>query len=88
MSKYATEQKFGGQRASVGRVILYGVARSDTNAHFVDGTISAIRDDVPTIRYNTPSGSYFTNKATYFDARTENEVELMAPGSWCWPPLV
>ena len=84
MSKYATYQKFGGQRASVGRPILYGVSRSDMTASFVDGTIAMIRtDDMPVVRYNTPDGAFLTNAATYFDARSESEIERLPVGCWC-----
>lgn len=89
MSKYATAQKFGGQRASVGRPVLFGVNRSDMRAKFVDGAIAMIRDDdAPIIRYNTPDGAFLVQAPPYFDARTEDEVELMSPGQWCWLPRV
>lgn len=86
MGKYATDQKFGGQRASIARAVLYatsGVGMRDLCMMFIVG----IDDDtdLPIIGSAPDACGCF---ADYFDAKSEEDLERMPPGSWCWPPRV
>lgn len=81
MRKYASETKFGGQRASVGRVVI------EASGGPTPMTITRISQDdelFSVILGNTgeqPLGEFV-------DAKTEVDVHAMRDGQWCWPPRV
>jgi hypothetical protein len=79
MSKYATEQMFGGQRASVGRVVvihtLHGICAD---------TIDRIAGEAPVMKFNQGR----LNEFTFHPTTTAADVEAMPPGCWTWPPRV
>jgi hypothetical protein len=85
MSHYATEKMFGGQRVSVGLVVLEGVPDEPglLEVAFVVGVDQ--HRDVPMMGVELLGDSF---SATYFDAKTEDDLERMPKGSWCWPPRV
>lgn len=95
MSKYATEQKFGGQRASVGRAIVLATRKHDgkEGTCLRAGTIRAVSSsqDLPYIVVDGEPGD-LVNKDDlgwkFVETRTESEVEAMPFGSWTWPPRI
>lgn len=98
MSKYATEQKFGGQRASVGRVVVLATDRHDDKSGMClrAGVILAISSskDIPYIAAHaslkTTVGHILPgdHEWKFVETRTETEVEAMPIGSWTWPPRI
>lgn len=85
MSKYATDQQFGGQRASVGRIVVVRTGRG-----IQAGVISEIYGDEPVIRvlsaHTNPdvSSEFFA----FFEAKTEQELLGAPDGFWSWPPRI
>ena len=80
---YATKQSFGGQRASLGRAVIF---KSD-GVPFA-GTIAAIDTDAdhPNI---VPIGSLNgrTVRALRFhETRSEADLDAMPTDCWTWPP--
>lgn len=97
MSKYATDQKFAGQRASVGRVVLLAAKKHDGSEGVClrAGMIIAIssKDDRPYIHdvaagtcdWKEPAWTFFN---VHQSASDEETLALMPIGSWTWPPRV
>ncbi len=94
--KYATEQKFGDQRASVGRVVIV-ITEDDGERLLTPGIISRIReDDTPLIRTvgSFPSGDDTLSDGkdwgglVYREAVTEADIEALPVDSWTYPPRV
>jgi hypothetical protein len=80
VSRYATAQPFGGQRASVGRMIVRALPH-EFGAQLVGQAIGSISDhDEPCVDLDgqCPAGA-FTSTAT------EADVLGMEPGTWTWP---
>lgn len=79
MSKYATEQ-----RASVGRTVIY---KGDLATQIAMLFVIAIDEDpdLP-ILADAPNEDGFL--ASFFDAKTEDDLERMPIGCWTWPPRV
>lgn len=97
MSKYATEQRFGGQRARVGRAVVIAVKRHDGREGVClrAGIIFAISSthDAPYIQNIRAAAVEWSGlggviELKYFDAKTEEDLAKMPIGSWCWPPRV
>lgn len=100
--KYATQQRFDGQRASVGRVVVVAQlvhdeqGRSTWRTEIVAGSIASIRYDLPV--FNTEKGDVYepykdeNGKACggleFMPCSTERDVETMPAGSWTWPVRV
>ncbi len=101
---YATKQKFGGQVASVGRVVLL-MARSvkdKTSGCLHAGVISGISSskDLPYIRdlrtdlrfdpWDKPylHRDFAEDAWNFVETSTVAEVEAMPLGSWTWPVRV
>lgn len=101
MARYATERSFGGQRASVGRIVLLACASHDDpkKTCLRAGIIIAIssKHDRPYIHDLKTGEADFLWEVPwkYYDpeSRTEEtrltEIETCMPiGSWTWPPRV
>jgi hypothetical protein len=100
MSKYVTKQYFGGQRASVGRVVVLATDKHDGKPGIClrAGVIRAISSskDMPYIAahdsLNLPTTvdhvSPGDHEWKFVETRTEAEVEAMLIGSWTWPVRV
>lgn len=82
MSKYASERVFGGQRASVGRVV---VVRKEHEL-FV-GLIDNIYDD-DGVLIVTPQDNDQSSEFSFVETKTAEDVEKMPEDSWTWPPRV
>jgi len=87
-AKYATVQSFGGQRASIGRVVLVkiGVGQGDVEPVLAPGMIESIEEgDRPNIR--TTTGMRFAGGMLDFaETKTEADIDSAPLGSWTWPP--
>lgn len=87
MSKYATEQKFDGTVASLGRIVIVAVSLRDreltpVGTRLVSGIIARIGDDdVPYIKLFDESGDIGQWKFV-----ATKIPQLMEPGTWTWPP--
>ena len=81
---YATKKTFAGQRASLTRAVVIKI----NNAPFA-GTIIAVDGDTPIFSMNPipPSGNAI-HSLTFYDAKTESDLESMPNDSWTWPPRV
>lgn len=91
MNKYATEQQFGGQRASVGRsVIVVG------DGQLAAGQIVGISvNDSPIIRSVAVVGSgewKVVNTCAFREVLSATELEAVVETAtesfWTWPPRV
>ena len=99
MSKFSTMQEFGGQRASVGRVVLLACPSHDDPAKMClrSGKIIAIssKHDRPYIQddktgevdWEAPKWTFYTPRSPTPETRLL-EIEHMPIGSWTWPPRV
>lgn len=77
---YATKQAFGGQRASLGRVILVKGGITQPPHPMLIDDINGDQDwDEPVIKGTC--GTY-----RFYDAKTEADLATMPDYSWCWPP--
>jgi hypothetical protein len=88
MVKYATDQSFGGQRASVGRVVVVCLEREEWPT-LVPGLIDSIDVvmDQPWIQVMGAVGRLLL-QPRYSGAATPAEAEAMPPGTWTWPPRI
>jgi hypothetical protein len=68
-----------------------------TRSGTVDGIDDQDRPIIESSALNNPGveekirpGNYKERSSdlAYFDAKTEEDIEHMPPGSWCWPPRV
>lgn len=98
MSKYVTDQKFAGQRASVGRVVILAAKKHDGSKGVClrAGMIIAIssKGDRPYIHDIAAGTCDWKEPAwTFFDLASQPgipispiaEAESMPIGSWTWP---
>lgn len=98
MAKYATNQSFGGQRASLKRAVVVaqeeledgggGVAKWTGNTSIVAGEVGEIHGptDLPVI-YACNGEIYHPEEQSleFVATSTEAEVEALKPGQWTWP---
>jgi hypothetical protein len=80
---YASEQSFGGQRASVGRVIL---TRRGESSELQPCIITRIRPGDIIDARSAEDGREVWFTADTFTCRTSADVGDMPCGAWCWPP--
>lgn len=81
---YASEEKFGGQRASVGRAV---VLRDDAGDEVEAGVVTLIPADRRMTITSSLSGVDFED-LTFVETKTEAEVDALPPKSWTWPVRV
>ncbi len=88
MARYASKKSYGGQRASVGRVVV--VARAVTTSGRVElraGVIATILPSgEPSIDVIGLADAW--QEAPFVETKTTSDVEAMPAGSWTWPPRV
>lgn len=95
MSKhYATSEKFGGQRASVGRVVVVkykgDLFMGIVEAISLDGQRPIIRmfsDHSPDARNDSAFG-FDDADLDFIDLKTEDEIAAAPERCWFWPPRV
>lgn len=88
MARYTSESTFGGQRASVGRVVV--VAREVTRGGRVELRAGIIATILPS---GEPSIDVIglsdaLQGAPFVETKTPEDAEAMPAGSWTWPPRV
>jgi len=81
---YASEEKFGGQRASVGRTI---VLRDGLDEDVEAGVVTKIRSDGMINITSSYSGVDY-NEFQFVETKTEADVDALPPRSWTWPVRV
>jgi len=78
--KYATNQFFNGQRASLGRVAIICVLDGYGEPELRPALIEVIgEDDAP---------RFAVGPLRFHSAASAADVEAMPPGTWTWPPRV
>lgn len=88
---YASNQAFGGQRASIGRavVLMAGTVMTHGDAHqvLIPATIAEIDSaDLPV--FVDIRGRRFHGTLLTFQPTTAENIEKMPHDSWTWPPRV
>jgi len=86
MAKYASDKTYGGQRASVGRVVVVATPYAG-RVVLRAGIISSILGDGDTPAIEV-IGEDTDGKivGTFVETRTGADAEAMPAGSWSWPP--
>lgn len=93
MSTYATQQKFGGQRASVGRIVLLAAPKHDDPSKVClrAGIVVAVSagQDRPYIQDAKTGVVDWGEPMWHFRATTSpEEAEALPLGAWTWPPRI
>jgi hypothetical protein len=88
MSKYASDQKFAGQRASVSRSVIVGSKDGPQS-----GAIAQIDNSDRIYIFVPPVGmsSQATGATRSYDFKvtvTEQDADTLAEFEWSWPPRV
>lgn len=93
MSKFATKQKFGGQVASVCRMVLLAAPshKDPTKMCLRAGVVLAISSSQDTIYIKDLGSDDATMTSvewTFVSTGCPADAEAMPIGSWTWPPRV
>lgn len=81
---YASKEKYDGQRASVGRVV---VARENPEEN-VEAAVIARIDDGDAITITSMFTGVDMAGMQFVATKTEEDVDNLPPGSWTWPVRV
>ncbi|XXX79212.1 hypothetical protein WMF30_10600 [Sorangium sp. So ce134] len=97
MGKYATDQAFGGQRASIGREVVVAERLADEDGQLT-GEVIIRAGKIDTIHVGadrpvicTWSGNVYHPdgaELTFVPCTTQAEVEALPADSWTWPARV
>jgi hypothetical protein len=81
---YASKEPFGGQRASVGRVV---VMRDGLDDDVEAGVITRIPTTGRMVITSSYSGGDYDG-LSFVETKTEADVDKLPPGAWTWPVRV
>jgi hypothetical protein len=84
MQGYATKQAFGGQRASIGRVVVI----RDLDGTLAAGMIDLIYEDTDRPRIVRVDSGVSMPGLKFCEAKDEEAVRNLPPDTWTWPPRV
>lgn len=101
---YASRNSFGGQRASIGRVVVVKIDGGELRAGKIEGidredtARPKESEDNPGFNHTdgvmisySPDMGHDTAKLIrpdYFDVKSTEDIDAMPANSWCWPPRV
>lgn len=86
MAKYASNELFAGQQASVGRIVVVATAYAYGQTVLRAGVIASILgEDTPAIDVFGAINGEGRMVGVFVDAKSDAEIEAMPAGSWTWP---